>query len=96
VNLCRACGNDYGSVSAFDAHRVGKHAYTFSEGLRRSPPVEDGRRCLHPSELLEKGWSRDKAGRWRTPVREKASLRLAHLRRNATQPQLGLGDAEKF
>jgi hypothetical protein len=33
-------------VSAFDNHRVGKHAYMHSEGLKLDPPVEDGRRCL--------------------------------------------------
>jgi hypothetical protein len=28
VNNCRACGEDFSSVTAFDRHRVGGHAYT--------------------------------------------------------------------
>jgi hypothetical protein len=38
VNYCRACRQDFGSLSAFDAHRVGKHEYVWS------PEQEDGRR----------------------------------------------------
>jgi hypothetical protein len=68
MNLCRECRKDFGSLSAFDAHRVGKHAYTFGEGLRCDPPLEDGRRCLDTAELEEAGWSRDPFGRWRTPA----------------------------
>lgn len=52
MNLCTACKLDFGSVAAFDAHRVGKHAYTFKEGLYFNPPVEDGRRCLDIEEML--------------------------------------------
>jgi len=61
VNYCRECNQDFGSVSAFDAHRVGKHAYTVKE-------ADDGRRCLDTAELTELGWRRDKNGRWRTPA----------------------------
>jgi hypothetical protein len=84
VNLCRACGLDFGSVSAFDAHRVGKPAYMFAEGLDFSPPREDGRRCLDEFELRERGWTRDKFVRWRAPVRDggrSPSVRSAQTRR---------------
>jgi hypothetical protein len=65
VTQCDACHEDFGSLSAFDAHRVGRHGYSLTEGLRREPPVEDGRRCLAPWELEAAGWARDQHGRWR-------------------------------
>ena len=39
VNLCRARGGDFGSVHAFDRHRIGKHEYTFS--------IHDASRARH-------------------------------------------------
>ena len=75
MNLCRACGHDFGSVSAFDAHRTGRHAYTFWQGVRREPPVEDGRRCLEVGELEDAGWSQDQHGRWRQPASQGLILR---------------------
>ena len=74
MNLCRACGEDFGSVGAFEAHRVGKHAYLWS------PEHEDGRRCLDKEELTELGWHRDDHDRWRQPITEDALLRLRQLR----------------
>lgn len=53
LNLCRSCKTDFGSVAAFDAHRVGSHAYLFAEGLCRVPPAEDGRRCLDVREIAD-------------------------------------------
>lgn len=55
-NQCGLCGNDFVSVSMFDQHHVGVHGYTFEQGLRFDPPVEDGRRCLDPEEMEAKGW----------------------------------------
>jgi hypothetical protein len=69
VNECSGCGLDFGSTHAFDKHRIGKHAYTSTEGLRMDPPKEDGRRCLSVIEMLDGGWHQDARGRWRTPVR---------------------------
>ena len=46
ANLCRSCGIDFGSVRAFDAHRVGKHAYLYDE------VHPDGRRCLPLNEMV--------------------------------------------
>jgi hypothetical protein len=54
MNLCRSCGEDFASVSAFDAHRVGKHTYTY----------RDGRRFLHADELEANGYQKNEAGRW--------------------------------
>jgi hypothetical protein len=68
VNLCRSCGLDFGSVAAFDEHRVGEHDYTAAEGMRMEPPRYDGRRCLHPSEMEAAGWHLDRYGRWRLPA----------------------------
>lgn len=77
MNLCRACGEDFAGISYFDKHRVGVHAYTFAEGMRHDPPVEDGRRCLAASELREKGWEKNAKGRWFDPA-EAARIREAH------------------
>jgi hypothetical protein len=70
VNLCAGCGQDFAGLTLFDAHRVGKHAYTSTEGLRMEPPREDGRRCLSPDEMLERGWKQDQHDRWRGPAAE--------------------------
>jgi hypothetical protein len=64
VNLCRSCGEDFAGVSSFDAHRVGKHSYTYSEGVNMEPIREDGRRCLHRDELEANGYEKNEAGRW--------------------------------
>jgi hypothetical protein len=63
MNLCTAFGHDFGSVTAFDKHRVGKHSYDYS-GHR-----PDGRRCLTESELMALGMSQDSLGRYRLPSR---------------------------
>lgn len=67
-NLCRACGLDFASVAAFDAHRVGVHAYTFREGLAMNPPGEGGRRCRDRAELIERGWALGHYDRWTHPA----------------------------
>lgn len=64
MNVCVPCGKDFGSVSAFDAHRVGTHAYTYSEGVKMEPMREDGRRCLSRAELVESGFVQNTHGRW--------------------------------
>jgi hypothetical protein len=71
VNLCRACGEDFGSVSAFDVHRVGVHAYLFS------PERPDGRRCLSTPEMLARGFLPNSRGRWSTSVHLTAPAREA-------------------
>ena len=70
MNMCPTCGLDFKTVEAFDEHRVGTHDYTYSEGLRREPIVEDGRRCLSLNEIKEGGWTQDRSGRWRRPTGE--------------------------
>jgi hypothetical protein len=80
-NLCTGCGVDFSSVKAFDAHRVGVHAYDFAEGLETDPPREDGRRCLDEQEMLEAGLELDTdTGRWCVPTDEKDAARFAVLR----------------
>lgn len=64
LNLCRGCGVDFASVSAFDRHRTGTYVYTFAEGLELDPPQEDGRRCLDADEMLYAGMAPDARGRW--------------------------------
>jgi hypothetical protein len=64
ANLCRSCNCDFGSVTAFDRHRIGKHDYTFLEGMRMEPAREDGRRCMDVEELEASGFVRNSRGRW--------------------------------
>ena len=71
MNLCRGCGEDFGSVSAFDRHRVGRHAHDWS------PERLDGRRCLDVDELEALGWHQDSRGRWRQPRSENHVTRLS-------------------
>ncbi len=75
MNICSACGEDFGSLSAFDAHRLGKYPQTgpseYLERLRLGLTDADwtpdqGRRCLEPEEMLSKDWHQDRNGRWRT------------------------------
>lgn len=65
LNLCSLCNEDFTTVTGFDRHRVGKHAYTLTEGLKLDPPREDGRRCLDRDEMQAAGLSLDTYGRWR-------------------------------
>jgi hypothetical protein len=60
MNTCSACGEDFGGIVAFDAHRVGKHAYDYST---QHP---DGRRCLTQKEMLEKSFKLNSRGAWST------------------------------
>jgi hypothetical protein len=74
VNLCTTCGQDFNSVELFDRHRVGRHAYTFSEGFELG--LEDGRRCLNVDEMEDAGWRLNARRRWIDPARDpRARLR---------------------
>jgi hypothetical protein len=46
---------DFAGDSYFDKHRIGTHAYTYLEGLKFNPPVEDGRRCMSLEEMRKVG-----------------------------------------
>lgn len=88
MNGCGSCREVFTSVRAFDEHRVGRHAYTVTEGLRRRPPVEDGRRCLVAHELRDVGFAQDASGRWylverRDAARERFSAGLDMAERAA-------------
>ena len=91
MNLCGGCGLDFGSVSGFDAHRVGRHAYTYLQGLDQTPPVEDGRRCLDPDELAERGWRQDTRGRWRQPARVDAPVGFMYRAYGAAKATVATG-----
>lgn len=73
-NYCRSCRQDFSSTSLFDQHRVGKHEYTYSDGLDMEPPQEDGRRCLEITEMEAKGWALDNRSCWSNPA---ANARVA-------------------
>ena len=85
MNLCRSCREDFGSVAAFDAHRVGKHAYLYSA------EHPDGRRCLSIEEIERDPYfvSNDR-GRWSLA----ADLeRARELRERNTQRPTGIPEA---
>jgi len=79
LNLCSVCGLDFTSVRDFDSHRVGVHAYTYAQGLKLDPPVEDGRRCLDKEEMYSTGWAHDVHGRWRRKQKKLSKSVLALL-----------------
>jgi hypothetical protein len=84
VNLCSSCGLDFASVSAFDKHRAGRHAYTLAEGLRLDPPREDGRRCLDLEEFAVAGLGLGRRGRWSlTADAARAHARFAEVPHSA-------------
>jgi hypothetical protein len=65
LNGCSGCRLDFASVDAFDRHRIGCYAFTYSEGLDFDIPHEDGRRCMDADEMLDAGFELDDRGRWR-------------------------------
>ena len=73
MNRCGACGCDFTSVEAFDAHRVGRHELNY-------PEHENGRRCLTAGEMSDLGWLVDGRCRWFNPAR---SARAANLLKRA-------------
>ncbi len=81
MNQCGSCGRDFASVAAFDSHRRGVHAYTYSEGVKMEPLREDGRRCLWPEEFAKVGLALDERGRWQ--LAEQAAKARAHFRGSA-------------
>jgi hypothetical protein len=96
VNYCTSCGEHFAGVRAFEAHRVGVHAYLYREGLELVPPRYDGRRCLDIEELeANERFGRDADGRWQLVAEaEGARKRLLHMRRrrrSACEPQVVAG-----
>jgi hypothetical protein len=83
MNLCRSCKLDFAGVDAFDKHRVGKHAFTYSEGLAMNPPREDGRRCLDADEMSGAGMELDNRERWALIKSETHREWFASLRKAA-------------
>jgi hypothetical protein len=101
MNLCTGYGQDFASVTAFDAHRVGKFPQTGPAEYqdRRSrglvPLDEDwkpehGRRCLDTNEMLAVGWRKDRRGRWQHPRRILEPARIA-----ASEPAYSLQEATR-
>lgn len=81
MNLCSPCGQDFNSVKLFDRHRVGRHAYTLSEGLKMEPPRDDGRRCLSVPEMSALGWTLNKRGRWIDPATAARAAQIESAKR---------------
>jgi hypothetical protein len=103
VNLCTSCGKDFGSVSAFDAHRVGKYTQRglseYTELIDDWAP-EKGRRCLTVQELIGRAWTRDGRGRWRRPSEgapwaPSQNQVTAQIRRNVPRKASGRSEPRK-
>jgi hypothetical protein len=74
--VCGACGLNFASLTLFDWHRIGKHEYTLTEGLRMDPAREDGRRCRTVDEIQAAGYALNERGRW-YDVQEARRARMA-------------------
>lgn len=87
---CAACEQDFASLDMFDRHLVGDR----QAGVYRGPlwdwETARGLRCLTVEEMIERGWERNRRGRWHDPrraerarrrFREKAPLALRGRRR---------------
>lgn len=83
MNLCGACGLDFASLGAFDAHRRGRHAY-LADASR-----PDGRSCLTLDELAEAGLELDPRDRWRLAA--DARRALARYGATAETPEIASG-----
>ena len=59
-NQCAGCGEFFNSTFAFEKHRAGEHA-------------GNGRRCLTPDQMREKGMDKNAADFWVGNPREDAS-----------------------
>lgn len=68
--LCRACGERFNSIAAFDRHRI--DAFSGS------------RRCLTAEEMSRLGMTRNAAGFWITKVRTKHRVKPVPSRISAT------------
>jgi hypothetical protein len=72
TNLCTTCGEDFGSLEAFDAHRVGTYPQrgpSEYEGDIEEWTPEKGRRCLTVEEMQSgsfrgRQFARNGRGRW--------------------------------
>ncbi len=78
-SLCRACGETFVGVMAFDAHRVGSFGnpiYKTSRTGKQTKTVIDHtpnrRRCLTVPEMLAQGMIRNDKGWWMLQVAKPA------------------------
>jgi hypothetical protein len=67
MNVCTICSENFGSVAAFDAHRVGNYLQKgraeYVGSLEDWTPSK-GRRCLTVVELVERGFETNAFGAW--------------------------------
>jgi hypothetical protein len=71
VNQCANCTADFCSLAAFDEHILSAAA---------DPTFE----CMTVAEMIDKGWTQDKRGRWTSPrTRAKAEKYAEHFDRAA-------------
>jgi hypothetical protein len=90
MNRCTTCGEDFGSIAAFDAHRVGKFPQKgpseYTGALEKWTPAK-GRRCLSVTEMEAKQFVRNGRGSW---SQEKPLLAARRLRSvEVSIPQAG-------
>ena len=86
ADICATCQLVFTGTADFDSHRVGTHAYTYSEGVAMSPLHEDGRRCLSLEEIEQDGCVRNSHGCWSHPRRARPSAAVRVLPRPQVSP----------
>jgi hypothetical protein len=65
VNLCMVCKEDFGSVQAFDTHRIGAYPPGDYTGPIEEWEYEKGRRCMTVEEMQEGDkFVKNQRGRW--------------------------------
>jgi hypothetical protein len=70
LNQCCACGEDFASLAAFDAHILSK-------------PADAKFDCMQELELKREGWSLDPRGRWTSPALKAQAEQVAANRTRA-------------
>ena len=73
MNLCRGCGLTFGTLQAFETHRVGSFGEPIYQVSRTGKSRQvvgytpSTRRCLTLVELQAVGMTQDSKGWWRLP-----------------------------
>jgi hypothetical protein len=79
LNQCSACGEDFASLAAFDAHILSKPSDSFFD-------------CLFVSELKAARWTQNDRGRWTSPKLKAGAEKLKeHHQRASSERSKGTG-----
>jgi hypothetical protein len=71
LNQCCACGEDFASLAAFDAHILSKPSDSLFD-------------CLSVAELEAAGWKQNDDGRWTSPKLKAGAEKLREYHQRAS------------